>query len=171
MRKFFAPLFIAAIAIVSFQCGPSQEQEAQQLVKQLTDSIMKAEAIAQQHTNDSVHRADSIRSLPCPELAEYIRLSDRGIAMMKTATTDEDIKRVNKTMDSITAVEKKLTGHLDKMEPHCRRRYLALSLIYTRDLTNGLMDLMGPVGQIAHPKNEAEDRHTDSLAKAIEFGE
>lgn len=71
MRKFFAPLFIAAIAFLSFQCGSSQEQEAQQLMKQLTDSIRQADAIAEKHTNDSVHRADSIRSLPCPELAEY----------------------------------------------------------------------------------------------------
>lgn len=110
MRKFFAPLFIAAIAFLSFQCGSSREQqEADRRLQKLTDSITQADAIAQRHTNDSVHRADSIRSLPCPELAEYIRLSDRGIAMMKTATTDDDIKRVNKTMDSITAVEKKLT--------------------------------------------------------------
>jgi hypothetical protein len=161
-------LFIFSLAVFSFTigCGPSPEQIA---YEKSVDSMMRADSIAQKIISDSLARIDSIRNFPCPELAEYSRLTERSIALLRSSENNVADK-FEIMADSLEAMHtilfEKTFASLDGI---CKHRLMALDMRYTRDMTNAIIDRSGAMARIM--RDESEDAKTDSIANRIEFME
>jgi hypothetical protein len=169
MTPKFSLLFISFILLFSFGCGPSDEEIARkQLEDHLIDSTRKADSLAQKIITDSIARIDSIRNFSCPELEKFIDLNNRTIALLRSGDENK-VEKFDKMADSIAKMhtelfEKKFTS----LDPICRKRLMAQDLIFTRDMTNAVINMSGPVARII--RSEVEDAKVDSMARAIEFG-
>jgi hypothetical protein len=174
MKHYQLSVLIIVFSLLVFACDESQSAEQEQI--RLADSIQRADSLAVaiflNHANDSAHRCDSIRALPCPELADFIRLNEKAIALLAKPISSEALSaEYTMITDSIAIVEHKLMqegDNFEKLPEYCRKRYLALSLIYSKDITNAVMAQMGAAGKLAKDPNL--DRKTDSLAWQMEFG-
>lgn len=161
--------FISCIFLLAFGCGPSAEEIArQQLEDHLIDSTRKADSLAQKIITDSLARIDSIRKFSCPDLEKFIDLNNRTIALLKS-NDDNKTEKFDKMSDSIAVMHKELfEKKFTSLDPICRKRLMAQDLIFTRDMTNAVIDMSGPVARII--RSEQKDAEVDSMARAIEFG-
>lgn len=118
--------------------------------------------------NDSLARIDSIRNFSCPELEKFIDLNNRAIALLKS-NDEHKTEKFDKMSDSISVMHKELfEKKFTSLDPVCRKRLMAQDLIFTRDMTNAVIDMSGPVTSII--RSEKKDAEIDSMARAIEFG-
>lgn len=168
-KSFTIPIFFIFI-LFSSGCGPSDEEIArQQLEDHIADSIHVADSLAQKHITDSLARIDSIRNFSCPDLEKFHDLNKRTIALLKSGD-DHITEKFDKMGDSIAILHKELfEKKFTSLDPICRKRLMAMDLIFTRDMTNAVINMSGPIARII--RSEIEDAKVDSMARAIEFGE
>lgn len=166
LRAAFSILILLIAFLVS--CGPS---EAEQAETRYHDSIDSAYFAEQTRIEDSIKRVDSIENFSCPEVDVYIHMSERAIAILEEpGHVPGRADRYGKVADSTgiyfnELIQQKFTS----MDPICRKRLMAMSLVYLNRQANAVNDLDPVTRQLF--QHTAKDLRTDSLAKAIQFGE
>lgn len=170
MRKLlsFSLITISLFTISLSSCGPSEAEMAE---ARYHDSIDSAYFAEEQRISDSIERVDSIRNFRCPELELYQQMNERAIAILEEpGQVEHRADRYGVIADSIGVFFTDfMKNRFTSLDPICRKRILALSLMYTQRHTSAVNDL-DPVARRLFP-HEAEDRRTDSMANAIMFGE
>lgn len=160
------PVFLIPVSLSS--CGPSQQEIAE---KKYYDSIDSVFTVEQKHISDSIRRIDSIRNFPCPQIQPYIDMSERAIAILEApGTVPNRAERYGAAGDSAAQFFAAFMkdGFAD-IDPICRKRLMALSMVYLQRQTSAINDL-DPVARQLFP-HEEEDRRTDSIAWNMQFGE